>query len=336
MDDTLTGTRDKRGNWAPNEPLKKAPVFVLPPQPRAFLKWLPNYFLPWNVVLMAIAGLTWFALTPAMTTAATLAPGWIAWLLVRNTIGIFIFYGLFQLHFYWLRRQDRQFKYNGKWPEARDDAFLFGSQLRENLFWTFVSGVPIMTAYEVLILWSFANGIGSWTTFAANPVWLIVFGLLIPLIHEVHFYLVHRLIHVPVFYRWIHKLHHNSVNPAPFSSLSMHPVEHLLYFSGILIHFVLPSNPVLAMYHLYFAAYGAVVGHIGFDKVVLDDEKAIPTHAYNHYLHHKYFEVNYSEGLAALDKMFGTFHDGTAEGDRQMKERFQAKRARNASASRNG
>jgi sterol desaturase/sphingolipid hydroxylase (fatty acid hydroxylase superfamily) len=136
-----------------------------------------------------------------------------------------------------------------------------------------------------------------------------------------------------VLYRSIHKLHHNSVNPAPFSSLSMHPVEHVLYFSGMLIHFVIPSNPILAMYHLYFAGYGAVVGHIGFDKVVLADEKTIPTHAYNHYLHHKYFEVNYSEGLVALDKMFGTFHDGSSEGDRLMKERFQAKRHRNSTRS---
>ncbi len=142
------------------------------------------------------------------------------------------------------------------------------------------------------------------------------------------FCLVHRLIHVPVFCRWIHKLHHNGVNPAPFSSLSMPPVGHLLYFSGILIRFIVSSNPVLAIYHLYFAGYGAVVGHIGFDKVVLDDETAVPTLACNHYLHHKYFEVNYSEGLAAPDKLSGTFHDGTKEGERLMNERYQVKRAR--------
>lgn len=326
MDDTIHGTRDKRGNWSPDEPLKKAPVFVLPPQPLAFLKWLPSYFIPWNVILMAIAVVTWFLLTPSMETVSTLSPGWILYLLVRNSVGILLFYGAFQMHFYWLRRQDKSFKYNGNWPETDSDAFLFRSQMKENLFWTFVSGVPIMTAYEVLILWTFSNGYIPWLSFSENPFWLLGLGLLIPLIHEVHFYLIHRLIHVPVLYRWIHKLHHNSVNPAPFSSLSMHPVEHILYFSGVLIHFILPSNPILAMYHLYFAGYGAVVGHIGFDKVVVDDETAIPTHAYNHYLHHKYFEVNYSEGLAALDKVFGTFHDGTKEGDRVMKERFRKKK----------
>ncbi|SMY09768.1 sterol desaturase family protein [Flavimaricola marinus] len=328
MDDNLYGSRDKRGNWTPNEPLKKAPVFVLPPQPRAFLKWLPTYFLPWNVILMLIAGLTWYALTPSQETLSVLSADWILYLLARNSLGIFLFYGAFQLHFYWMRRQDIAFKYNGKWPRKKDDSFLFGSQLRENLFWTFAAGVPIMTAYEVLILWVFANGYMPFVSFGENPIWLAVLFLLVPLIHEVHFYLVHRLIHIPPLYQWIHSLHHNSVNPAPFSSLSMHPVEHLLYFSGILVHFILPSNPFLAMYHLYFAGYGAVVGHVGFDKVVLNDEKAVPTHAYNHYLHHKYFEVNYSEGLVALDQMFGTFHDGSEDGDRLMKERFRRRRAK--------
>jgi len=65
-------------------------------------------------------------------------------------------------------------------------------------------------------------------------------GLSIPIIHEFHFFCIHRLIHVPVLNRWVHSVHHNSVNPSPWSSLSMHPVEHLLYFSGSLIHLIVP------------------------------------------------------------------------------------------------
>ena len=51
------------------------------------------------------------------------------------------------------------------------------------------------------------------------------------------------------------------------------------------------------------------------------------THAYAHYLHHKYFEVNYADGSIPLDKWFGTFHDGSPEADEAMKKRFM-KRAR--------
>ena len=46
MDDLMYGTRNKRGDWSPKEPLRYAPLFTLPPKPKAFLKWLPHYFLP--------------------------------------------------------------------------------------------------------------------------------------------------------------------------------------------------------------------------------------------------------------------------------------------------
>lgn len=67
---------------------------------------------------------------------------------------------------------------------------------------------------------------------------------------EFHFYCIHRLIHVPVLYKHIHSVHHNSVNPSPWSSLSMHPIEHLLYWSDSLIHLLLPSHPLLFLYGL--------------------------------------------------------------------------------------
>ena len=94
----------------------------------------------------------------------------------------------------------------------------------------------------------------------------MILGLCIILIHEFHFFTTHRMIHIPVLYKYVHSVHHNSVNPSPWSSLSMHPVEHLIYFSGVLIHFVLPSHPVIAIYHLHAAGFGAVIGHIGSRK----------------------------------------------------------------------
>ena len=34
MDDLAYGTRNKRGDWSPNEPIQYAPLFALPPSPR--------------------------------------------------------------------------------------------------------------------------------------------------------------------------------------------------------------------------------------------------------------------------------------------------------------
>lgn len=156
----------------------------------------------------------------------------------------------------------------------------------------------------------------------------MLFWLVIPLIHEAHFFCIHRLVHIPVLYKHIHRVHHNSINPSPWSSLSMHPVEHLLYWSGSMLHLVLPSHPLVLLYHLQVTGTGAVVGHIGFDKVETGKNSAVNSHAYAHYLHHKYFEVNYGDGAVPLDKLFGTWHDGSKEADERMKKRFEAKKER--------
>jgi sterol desaturase/sphingolipid hydroxylase (fatty acid hydroxylase superfamily) len=109
----------------------------------------------------------------------------------------------------------------------------------------------------------------------------------------------------------------------------MHPVEHLLYFSGALIWWIVPSHPLLAIFNLHYAGLGSVVGHIGFDKLTIGkDGKLFDTHAYAHQLHHKFFEVNYADGAIPLDKWFGTFHDGSPEADEAMKARRIARATR--------
>ena len=329
MDDLKFGKRNKRGDYAPNDALQIAPLFVFPPQPLSFLKWLPGYFLPWNVLFMALAAVFWFYLTPDIATIKTLAPGWIIYLLARNSLLVLAVYGALELRLYMKRSQAGRFKYNGAWPsEKPSTVFMFQSQNIDNIIRTFVSGVPVWTAYEVFGLYSYANGWGPWTTFEAHPVWLAAFAFVLPIYHELHFYCVHRLIHVPFLYKWVHSVHHNSVNPSPWSSLSMHPVEHLLYWSDSLIHLILPSHPLLFLYNLQITGTGAVVGHVGFDKIELGNDKAVDTHAYAHYLHHKYFEVNYADGTTALDKLFGTWHDGSKEAQAQMEVRYEKKVAR--------
>lgn len=329
MDDTLYGSRDKRGDWRPNEALRVGPLLDFPWNPLRVLKWLPSYFLPWNVLFMAIGAVFWFYLTPSHETLQTLSWSWVLYLFARNSALILLLYGALELRLYIKRVQGNRFKFNGKFPaEQPSDVFMFKNQNIDNVIRTFASGLPIWTAYEVLLLWAWANGWGPWTTFGESPVWLIVLALLLPLIHEMHFWCIHRLIHVPTLYKYIHSVHHNSVNPSPWSSLSMHPVEHLLYWSDSLIHLLLPSHPILLIYHLNITGTGAVVGHVGFDKVEAGKNGAVDTHAYSHYLHHKYFEVNYSDGMLPLDKWFGTWHDGTTEGDRLMKERYRRKKER--------
>lgn len=334
VDETLYGTRDKRGNWKPSTRPTRAPVFVWPVQPKRFLFWLfARYLLPWNALFFAISLVAWVYLTPSLDTMREFSAGWISLILLRNAAFALLVYGGLHTMLYIQRRQQTDFKYNAKWPDTENSIFLFGNQTAENVFWTMCSGVPIWTAYEVLTWWMFANGYIPYVDFRQQPVYFIMLMLIVPVWNSLHFYAIHRLIHMGPLYRLIHEVHHHNVNPGPWSGLSMHTFEHIVYFSSALIHFVVPSNPLHAMFHLMRLALAPALGHLGFDRIVTRDEKYIDTGDYFHHLHHKYFEVNYGSGLIIpLDEWFGTAHDGSPEADQAMYQRIRAKKyARGAS-----
>ena len=59
-------------------------------------------------------------------------------------------------------------------------------------------------------------------------------------------------------YDHVHRIHHTNVDVGPITGLSMHPVEHLLYWSDSLIHLILPSHPLLFLYGLHITGTGAL------------------------------------------------------------------------------
>ncbi|RUW85050.1 sterol desaturase family protein [Mesorhizobium sp. M4B.F.Ca.ET.190.01.1.1] len=324
MDDLEYGTRNKRGDWKPRDPLKYPPLFVWPLRPIATLRWLfafDGYILPWYIAYALVACGVWAYLTPSIVTLRSSNYEWLAYLFWRNILIALVVYGAWHLRLYTFKLQGKKFKYNSIWPAKGNRAFLFKHQNVDNVIWSLGSGVPIWTAYEAGMLWLFANGYIPFVGWWEHPIYCIVLLLLIPFIENLHFYVIHRFLHWPPMYRWVHSLHHNNVNPGPWSGLAMHPIEHLLYFSGVLVYVVIPSHPIHAIFHLFHSALDPAQVHAGFDKLVVG-EKAVDTHGYQHYLHHKYFECNYSGGLIPLDKWFGTFHDGSPEAQEAMNRRF--------------
>jgi sterol desaturase/sphingolipid hydroxylase (fatty acid hydroxylase superfamily) len=331
MNDALYGESDRRGGWRPFNRIIYPPVFVWPAQPLKFLHWLINYpgfILPWNLFYVVLSVVLWVYLTPSMETMKAFSIGWISYLLLRNAIIVFLFYGAFHLRLYIQRTQGSSFKFNAKWLAKNNRAFLTGDQTVDNVIRTLLSAVPIWTAYEVLTLWAFANGFIPFASFEQHPFYFVGLMFLIPLWREVHFYVVHRMLHWPWFYRTAHRVHHKNINPGPWSGLAMHPIEHLLYFSGILIHWIVPSHPVHALFNAMHAGLSPAPAHTGFDKIVVGKESLVDTESYAHYLHHKYFECNYADGVVPLDKWFGTFHDGSSKADERMSKRLMAMRAR--------
>ena len=317
------GFRDKKGHFVPHNAAEKNPIWILPLNLKKIFNWfLFSYIFTWNLVYLIITLLAFIYLTPNLSVMKNLSIDWISLILLRNYIIVIIFFSLIHLPLYVSKRQGIKFKFNPMWPEKKQKLFTFNRQILDNLFWSLCWGVPIWTAYEVLSFWFYASGYIPLLNFSENPIYFIFLILLIPLLRDAHFYLVHRLLHFKFFYNIAHKIHHRNLNPGPWSSLSMHPVEHVLYFSGVIIHWLILSHPIHAMYHIFHAGLGSANGHIGFKQMLLNDKRAIDLSNYNHYLHHKFFEVNYGNLMVPFDQWFGTYHDGSEEAHEKMKERI--------------
>ena len=39
-------------------------------------------------------------------------------------------------------------------------------------------------------------------------------------------------------------------------------------------HLIIPSNPIIALYQLHYAGFGAIPGHIGFDKIEMGEARS--------------------------------------------------------------
>jgi sterol desaturase/sphingolipid hydroxylase (fatty acid hydroxylase superfamily) len=324
-------SRERGAGWQPLEPVRTPPVFVWPPQPLDALRSIfgfPGYFWPWNALYTAIAFLTWRFLTPDLARMQAFAPGWITELFVCNLVLLLLVVGAWHWRLYIQRAQQDRYKYHARWPGIQDRKFLFGDQVRDNLFRTIVSAVPIWTAYEVLLFWAQANGYAPAVSWRAHPLYCLALLLLMPLYKEVHFYTVHRLIHWPLLYRTVHRIHHKNVNVGPWSGLAMHPLEHLLYFSGVLLYWIVPAHPFHVLLQLQETAFSPSQGHSGFGRVELSRGVTFDNDHYVHYLHHKYFEVNYGgDQFVPLDRWFGTFHDGSKQAHEMMVRRVRARAA---------
>jgi len=168
-----------------------------------------------------------------------------------------------------------------------------------------IRGVAICTFYCGIINQLYTTGAlptnlapSLWTTTGEVTILTLVGGALVQYLWaDCHFYWTHRLLHTQWFYKSVHKIHHESYNPDPFSGLSMHWFESCVYFS---------SAPLLALvtplYMFRTLAIGLIVfpleGHWGFGN--WNNEGSI-----NHYIHHSKFNWNYGSS-PMWDHIMGT------------------------------
>ena len=305
----------KAWNWRPELPLENSPLFSWPPRFADIACWLAHSWLKLSmtVIILALSVAVWVYLQPPLERFQNLEPGWIGQILLRNLLLITILAGGAHLYLHRARIQGERRKFMKREFARNNRVFTLDNQVRDNIFWSLVSGVPVWSGYEVLYMWAMANSYIPALPATSSVALMVALIFLTPLWLSFHFYWIHRLLHWPPLYLRVHFLHHRNICTGPWSGLSMHPIEHLGYFSSILIHLIVPSHPVIMYFHMYLQALNPVASHSGYNDLLIKNQSVLSLGEFFHQLHHRYFICNFGTADVPWDKWFGSFHDGSEE-----------------------
>ena len=73
--------------YEPDVPIATSPMLDWPPRPIATLRYLVTpVMLPYGIFWVALAALSWNYLTPSMEQMASLSPGWMLQIYLRNAL----------------------------------------------------------------------------------------------------------------------------------------------------------------------------------------------------------------------------------------------------------
>lgn len=327
MSDTPSSAGEKTArkiwHYMPKTPISQAPYCEWPLSARDCLTYLLRSWSPLTerffILLIAFALWSWF--TPAIERAVEFRLDWMAEIWLRNFVLVLVIAGGLHLWLHAFHKQGDALRYDARPLARKSRVFHFNNQVLDNMFWTLASSVLVGTLWECLLLWGFANGYATLISVEASPVWFAALFVFIPLWSGLHFYWFHRLIHLEPLYLWIHSWHHKNINTGPWSGHAMHPAEHVGLYSDAAIYFLIPSHPVHVIFNLMLHTIAGPTSHCGYDKLKISSTMAVQLGDFMHQLHHRYFDCNYGTYETPWDKIFGSFHDGTPEGDAQIKER---------------
>ncbi|NJK42188.1 MAG: sterol desaturase family protein [Acaryochloridaceae cyanobacterium SU_2_1] len=163
----------------------------------------------------------------------------------------------------------------------------------------------VMSAYDldITLLYSIWHEYGLWYIGYSYAVVLVL--------QDAYFYGIHRLLHRPLLFKWLHKGHHRSGDPTPWTSFAFDPLEalvHSLFLVGVI--FIIPLHFVTLIAVLMTMTVWAVVNHMGLDHLPV----GFPHHwlgkwmigPAHHSIHHRKYTTHYGLYFTIWDKLCST------------------------------
>lgn len=163
----------------------------------------------------------------------------------------------------------------------------------------------------MIVAWQ-KNYTKIYTHFDDYPRWWFVVSIVLVLfIHETYYYWLHRWMHHPKVYKWVHKAHHDSITTSAWTSFSFHPLESILQAVVLpVLMFIIPVHYVAIGIILLVMTTTSVINHLNTELYPKDFQR----HwfgkwwigATHHSLHHSQFKYNFGLYFTFWDKWAGT------------------------------
>lgn len=132
-----------------------------------------------------------------------------------------------------------------------------------------------------------------------STITMIFHLFLSALLGELFYYFSHRLLHIPMLYSSIHKIHHNYKAPIAIVSLYGHPLEILFGNTFAVI------GPIYILnVHSYTLYLGIVLGFVDS----LSDHAGFDVKNRFHDLHHQFTNCNFGS-IGIFDRVCGTYRN---------------------------
>ncbi len=212
-------------------------------------------------------------------------------------VAFLLFYVLFRQKFFYKKIQT-------KFPKTIDYLREGGYSLSTIIIFSLIVMVlnssyigPFTTRYKEI------DAFGWVYYFSAFPIMFVM--------HDLYFYMVHRIMHNPTLFKYVHLVHHQSTNPSPWAAYAFHPLEAVVEQGIVIIfYFTIPIHiSHLAIFFLFSIIYN-VYGHLGYELYPKGFNKTIVGRwintSTNHNQHHQYFKGNYGLYTLVWDRLFKT------------------------------
>lgn len=167
--------------------------------------------------------------------------------------------------------------------------------------------INAVVTFAGFILWErgWIDIVFGWSYYAITDLLILFFAM------DLLMYIFHLAIHYSFMYKYIHTLHHESVDPTPIDLFVLHPLE-TVAFGGMWLLLLLSGTFniwAICIYLILNVIFG-IIGHLGSNSDTYVPPKGVMNYlgtAHFHHAHHRDVHCNFGFYTSIWDRLFGTY-----------------------------